>query len=167
MANTANGKLNFGENDTYTISAWIYSYDFTSDRYLVGKGNYQYDLKIKDQQVNFTQYSSQQASGTQSLSSSPARFQWCLITGVRKGNSQYLYVNGVCADSSAKVVSEDSTGNTSNDFEVGVKSDSSSTLKTYYGKIDEVRISNRTLGPDWIKLSYMNQKETDQLVQFK
>ena len=167
MSGTANGKLNFGETDTYTVSVWIYSYDFTTDRYLVGKGNNQYDLKIKDQQICFTQYSSREARGTQSLSSPPARFQWCHLTAVRKGSSQYLYVNGVCTDSSAKVISAVSTGNTSNDFEAGVQSDLSSTLETYYGKIDEIRICNRAMSPDWIKLCFMNQKESDLLVLFK
>ena len=37
----------------------------------------------------------------------------------------------------------------------------------FNGKIDEVKIGNRDPGADWIKLCYMNQKETDALVTVK
>jgi hypothetical protein len=40
--------------------------------------------------------------------------------------------------------------------------------KYYFGgKIDEVRVSSTALSADWIKLCYMNQKESDMLVRFK
>jgi hypothetical protein len=35
------------------------------------------------------------------------------------------------------------------------------------GIIDEARISSRALSADWIRLSYMNQKVVDALVNFK
>jgi len=168
MPGTADGKLNFAENDNYSISAWVYSYDLSSEHFIAGKGEYQYNLKIKDQQWCFTQYSSPPANAWQSMSTPSETVSWRFLTGVRKGNSQYLYVNGVCVDSTGKLMSGgDSTRNTGCDFEIGIKTDSSSIFKTYYGKMDEVRISNVSRSPDWIKLSYMNQNETDKLVQFK
>jgi len=36
----------------------------------------------------------------------------------------------------------------------------------FSGRIDEVRVSNVPLNPDWIKLSFMNQKEQDALVRW-
>ncbi|NLG17827.1 MAG: DUF2341 domain-containing protein [Fibrobacter sp.] len=168
ISGTADGKMNFAENAYYTISAWVYTYENDTSYFIAGKGDYQYNLKIKDQQWCFALYTGQSSNVLELRDSISERYKWRLLTGVRKGNRQYLYINDECVDSTGKIISGDPTENTNHDFQIGAGSELTSTgFKTFYGKMDEVRISNVSRGPNWIKLSYMNQKEVDKLVQFK
>lgn len=167
MPGTSDGKLDFADNADYTISAWVYTYENDSSYFIAGKGS-QYNLKIKDQKWCFALYNSQSSNTLELGNSLSERYKWRLLTGVRKRNRQYLYVNDECVDSTGEIISGDFAGNTSHDFQIGAGSDLISTgFTTFYGKMDEVRVSNVSRSPDWIKLSYMNQKEVDKLVQFK
>jgi hypothetical protein len=37
----------------------------------------------------------------------------------------------------------------------------------FKGMVDEVRVMNVAVSADWVKLSYMNQKAEDRLVEFR
>lgn len=161
---SAQGALNFPENGNYTLSAWIYVNAFPVDHYIVGKGNYQYHLKIKEEQWHFSH------CGTDwEYTNSPAELNsWQHVTGVRNGDKQYLYVNGTCVDSTIETLSGEMDTTTLYEVEFGRRSDS---LREYsqpfYGKLDEIRLSNRARSSSWVRLTYINQYEPDRLVQFK
>lgn len=165
---SSDSKLNFSPNDNYSLSLWVFCYDSVYSRILTGKGDYQYAMKIKNQEWAFSQCNGNTPAQWESTSSHLKIFQWHHLTAVRKGNLQYLYVDGVCTDTTIENSISDSTRNTSGDFHVGTKSDTlTSQYRTHHGKMEELRIANRAYNPDWIKLSYMNQQEKDKLVIFK
>jgi hypothetical protein len=165
---TATGKLNFRENGVYSISAWVYidTLDGTSHA-IADKGDQQYNLEVFQNKWEFAEYKSTQKWDMSSTQAS-AR-QWTLVTGVRNQTKQYLFVNGQCVDSMIE-----------NQFKPGVDrntgynvmfgktdGDSAADFPYYFhGRLDEIRMCNRTLNSDWIKLCYMNQKTDDQLILF-
>ena len=95
-----------------------------------------------------------------------------LLSGVRDGTSQYLYVNGERAD-------------TLIDFPFNAERDGSFDLMIgrfaqimaspnndegycyFKGSIDEVRICSRARSAAWVRLCYMNQRAEHKLVVFK
>jgi hypothetical protein len=175
MHNTADGKLNYGENGTYTMSAWVYA-DTLDNKYhsIAGKGNEQYFLGLKrslpdtTMRWEFVEYHSKE--GWQITQDFPSAKIWTYLTGVRRGNIQYLYVNGTLADSTIEVTPPIASRNTGDDVTIGrFLSVSAYTMEgkcPFLGKIDEVRISDIAHSADWTKLCYMNQKEQDALVRW-
>ena len=164
MPSTNNSILNFPENGTYSLSAWIFikSSD-TLFHSIVTKGNRMYGLQLNDS-LEFFEYSE-----TTSWNITNAKIDtgsWYYCTGVRNGESQYLYIDGVCVDSTIythgnlrnRVDTESlCIGNRVNSSEDGF----------FNGYIDEVRIHSRALDPDWIKLSYINQSNVYRFIRLR
>jgi len=179
MNGTAAGKLNFQENDIYTISAWAYADTLDNGYHLVvGKSNEQYYLKFKTSVPasssmvwEFVEYHNRAGWYiTNTLPILPSAKAWTCIVGVRKGTAQYFYLNGELVDSTISVSGGNAPRYTGDDVTIGkylsVPADTMEGKCPFPGKIDEVRISNVTYGADWIKLCYMNQKEQDALVKW-
>lgn len=165
LLGTASGKMNFYRDGYYTLSAWAYV-DTLDSLYnpIITKSDYQYGLQVKsndDWEFFILKDSLYESSRMQAV----AR-QWKHLVGVRDGDRQYLYLDGVCVVDTIEFripvppAGEDTT------FDVSIGYDGS--LARYLkGMIDEVRVSNVARSPDWIRLEYMNQKAEDALVVFK
>jgi hypothetical protein len=175
MIGTATGKLNFNENDYYTISAWVNTdtlYSDTSaprrDFTIVAKDNCQYTLKCFKGDFAFVQYMDNVGWAT---SMSPAMVAtWKYVAGECIGSRQYLYVDGVLtADSVNFMETFTRPRYTASDVFIGKTPPGSNNWSPYFfkGVLDEVRISNIALSADWIKLCYMNQRADDKLVIFR
>jgi len=179
MPNTASGKLNFSETDTFTLSAWVYADTFDNVyRTIATKGYQQYFLQLSyfPSGSPLWQLSTyyQQDNWHMSDYTATAR-SWVLLTCVKQGNSQYLYCNSELVDNSTTVYSHKDVvlnRDTTDDFSIGrfLKEATYPTKFGYCyfkGKIDEVRVSSVARSADWIRLSYMNQRNDNTLVQFK
>jgi hypothetical protein len=93
---------------------------------------------------------------------------WYHVVGIMKipKDSIYLYVNGVqwIASSVAyNVQATDATNSTNS----SIGANDWGKDDYFNGKIDEARLEDKARSPDWIKLSYENQKAADALVKWK
>jgi Concanavalin A-like lectin/glucanases superfamily/Domain of unknown function (DUF2341) len=176
MPGTAGSVLNFPENGHYTLSAWVYEDTLDSLNHCIfGKGHEQYYLKQKYSVVPFASWEFVDyldKTGWQSTKGGAVSKAWKYIVGKRDGYKQYFYLDGVPVDSGYSIYGGYVSRNTGNDCTIGrfiqsVTSPSNDGFCYFKGKIDEVRVSSAALGPDWIKLCYVNQKENDGLVLFK
>ena len=180
MNGTADSKLNFPENGTYTVSAWVNAdtIDYGS-HLIIGKSSMQYFLKFKFSLPNdpmvWEFVECHDKAGffiTNTLPVLPKANTWTYITGVRNGTSQYFYLNGELVDSTISVSypSSSISRQTGSDVTIGrflsKAVDTTEGMCPFMGKIDEVRISNAACSADWIKLCYMNQKNQDALVKW-
>jgi len=168
MTGTARGKLDFPEHGTYALSAWVYT-DTLDTLYqrIICKNNFQYKLQID----YFKTWSFAEFEGGigYELTSSPAIANaWVYVVGVRSGSSQYLYVNGLCVDSTIVKQAYIAPRDTTSDVTIGRSAKTPPGDPCFFkGKIDEARLINRALSADWVKLEYMNQKAANALVKFK
>jgi hypothetical protein len=176
MTGTAGGPLNFPQHGNYSISAWV-NIDSLSGEYqlIASKGDKQYNLQFRGATKNwqFTEY--QDTTGWDETVSGAAARTWVHLVGVRAGTRQYLYVNGICADSviyNHPFIASDTTvaekkglRNTSCNFMIGKKVDYAEWF--FKGSIDEVRVMSISPSAEWIKLCYMNQKSEDLLVVYR
>jgi hypothetical protein len=178
MKGTASSRLSFPMNGRYAVSAWVY-HDTLADSvtYLVaGKGEHQYFIKNFDlglstgqhaRQWEFTEYHD---NDWQSATFVPANAKsWVYLVGVRDGSNEYLYVNGTLA--MYKTFPQGQLPqDTSDDFAIGGFLRPVTRYNQGYayfsGVIDEVTASGTPRSADWVKLSYMNQKEKDALVRW-
>lgn len=168
IENSAGGTLNFPQNGSYTISAWINADSTASNRVIIGKGDLQYYLRIHNLNWHFAEYHDTPSKGWE-FTSSPYSFgKWVYVCGVRDGTSQYLYVDGVCVDSSKTLMGDsDGTRTDTFDIDIGRKLQSDGTANLHFsGGIDEVRICTTARDAEWIKLSYSNQCNDNNLVKF-
>jgi hypothetical protein len=164
LSGTAEGKLNFPQNGTYSLSAWVYADTLdSSGHYVLSKSDRSYNLDLSGFN-KWEVYDVVDGSGLQSIYTQPATKCWKYLTGVRKGKSMYLYVDGVCMDSNM-VIKKSVVRNDSYEVQIGKRSESD--YGYWKGMLDEVSITSVSLSPDWIKLCYMNQREDDKLVVFK
>lgn len=171
MPNTAAGKLDFPQNGKYSVSAWVMADTFIDlQQVLVSKGRYQYFLWVDSTSWQFWEY--QDRAGWDATAQQATLKQWVLLTGVRDGAAQRLYVNGEPADS-LSLKSDYNTRNTANNLilgraqDVATGSHANAGFCYFRGKIDEVRIMSTAQSPDWVRLCYMNQREDNKLVIFK
>jgi hypothetical protein len=177
MMGSAAGKLDFPQNGQYTVSAWVYVDPVdTNQRFILGKGHEQYLLqqRIINNDTNpasweFSEY--QGTAGWQISRAMPVGQTWKYIVGVRDGTSQYLYVDGILADSSITVYVPAGLvipRYTTNNFFIGKTPPFPAEHPNYFkGRIDEARAQNTACDPDWIRLCFMNQKTPDALVEFR
>jgi hypothetical protein len=180
MPGTSEGKLNFPESGQYTVSAWV-SLD-TSDgvsHCIVSKGYEQYYIRATYISTNilnttpfweFVEFS--ETVKWQTSNSAAVSKQWVLLVGVRQGNRQLLYCNGVLVDSTIDVWQNAVSRSTVNDLTIGAfaKPVTVPMVEGYCyfkGEIDEVRIISSAQSPDWVRLCYMNQRPDDRLVVFR
>jgi hypothetical protein len=166
-ANTAGSILNFPEDGIYTVSAWVcaevldYNY-----RFIVSKGNEQYGMQIN--KANYWEFFEFENNKGWDSTIAPATIKtWNYLVGVRNGKKQYLYVNGVCADSTVKNAGGVMPRITAFDVCMGKRPSVNDTLALFKGTIDEVCISNCAHSSNWVRLCYMNQKTQDALIVFK
>ncbi len=180
MPNTATGKLDMPQNGTYTLSVWAYvdTVD-TTWHTIAGKGHEQYYLRFKclrngKATWEFVEFQDQRGweFTEDSIPPSPGSKQWVHLAGVRAGTNQYFYVNGKMVDDTVHLMAGDYPRNTGDDFMIGrnarlVTIPYNEGWSYFKGMIDEVRVMNTAVSADWIKLSYMNQKTEDRLVEFR
>ncbi|MBN1604813.1 MAG: DUF2341 domain-containing protein [Chitinispirillaceae bacterium] len=180
MPNTASGKLNFSENDTFTLSAWVYADTFDNTyRTIASKGYQQYFLQLSyfpSKEKPLWQFSTYYQNDNWHMTDYTAAARtWVHLTCVKKGNLQYLYCNGELVDETAAIYSHEGVAinrDTTDNFSIGrfMKEPEYPTKFGYCyfkGIIDELRLSSITRSADWIRLSYMNQRSDDKLVQFR
>jgi hypothetical protein len=88
---------------------------------------------------------------------------------VRKGSTQFLYINGTLVDSTVSLISSSKARLTALAVAIGkfVEYDGKAGNDYFNGVIDEVRVQSLSVSHDWIKLCYMNQRQDDKLVVFK
>ncbi len=166
MPSTADSKLNFPENGIYTISAWVYI-DTLDSRYqeIVSKSNQLYGLQVSESNlVESYEYSVEDAWNSNSAPVTSR--EWHFLTAVRNGEEQYLYVDGVCVDSTTTVYGGIRKRVLTEPLCIGNRVTTSES-GFFKGYIDEVRICSRALSAEWIKLSFINQSIDDKLVKFR
>jgi hypothetical protein len=170
LQGTADSKLNFQENGIYAIAAWVYidTLDGAVHNF-VSKCDQQYNL---EDYVNDWEFAEYKSTKQWEMTRSPATAKtWTHVVGVRNQAKQYLFVNGLCVDSTIDIpVPTSSARNTSYPVMFG-KSDGNQSSPgmpfLFHGILDEIRMLNRAPSVDWIKLCYMNQKQQDKLIEFK
>jgi hypothetical protein len=174
MIGTANGKLNFPQHGTYSISAWVrlnaVNLVDTLFNCVVQKGDLQYSLQLgfKDK-WQFCEY--QDSLGWDNDTAQATLGAWQYLVGVRDGARQYLYLDGalVCDtivfEPNASLDSSLYARNTG--YDLGIGRSAATPDRGFNGAIDEVRAENVPLSADWILLCYANQKANDALVVFK
>jgi len=167
VSGSAIDNLNFPEIGPFSISAWVKSDKLDSVfRAIVFKSNFQYGLQIRPEKkwefVCFKDNTEWEMSRAPALSES-----WQFLVGVRKGTRQFFYVNGTCVDSSIVTLAVAVSRKTDLPLEIGHCSDGGLDPDRYFkGSIDEVRIAGVAYNANWIKLCYLNQKETDVLLKW-
>ena len=174
MTGTASSKLNFRQYGTYTIAVWVQTDTlFPNDQHIVGKGGLQYSLRVKGAlsspaaKFSFEEYVETPLKGLDRRLSPVTLSEWKYVAAVRNGTSAYLYVDGMCTDSTGIFYGDNNPSNSrdsSSDVTIGSLIGGG---LHFNGSIDEVRILSVPQSPDWIKLCYMNQRPDDKLVIFK
>ncbi len=166
-AGAAGDKLNFTETAAYSVSAWVRT-DVIDTLFhgVVYKSNFQYGLQIRpDATWEFLTYVE---NVSWEMSRAPvADSSWHALVGVRDGSLQRLYLDGECVDSGMVTIPMVGTRAFDQPLEIGHCPDGGEDPDRYFdGIIDEVRIANVAYGADWVKLCYMNQKESDVFVRW-
>ena len=164
LPRTAESSLNFSENNSYTISAWVYA-DALDSAYhtILSKGDFHYGLQIHNiDQWELFHFRS--GSGWNAVRAPAAAQEWKLITGVYDNGHMLLYVDGAQVSNEILTIDTTFTG-TPQDVSIGKMTGYSD--RFFAGKLDEVRISSVARNGDWIKLCYMNQRQDDALLEFR
>jgi hypothetical protein len=164
IKNTATGRLDFPGFGNYTLSAWVYADTLDNQfRQIISKSDYKYALQVHNiNEWEFLEFLD--GKGWEAVRSPATAKAWKHITGVRAGQNQYLYIDGALV-SSTIIALDTVLASVSLDVFIGRQSDVAS--RYWKGGIDEVRADNVSRSAEWIRLCYMNQKETDALVEFK
>jgi hypothetical protein len=163
--NARNSRLDVQTDSFYTVSSWVYARTLNQGlQVFASKGSAQYGLMInKANRWEF--FGGLTGYGVDTTTTAPALANvWTLVTGVRKGMRQYLYVNGVLADSTLSAAgTSPSISNNFYDFVIGRQSDDQS--QWFDGSIDEVRVESNARSAGWTWLCYQNQRNDQVLVQ--
>jgi len=162
----ASDRLNFQDNDPYSLSAWVNANVIDTFHAIVFKSNFQYGLEIRpEKNWEFFNYTS--GTGWQWAHAPASANSWHFVTGVWSGSQQYLYVDGMVVDSAWGVTASSSSRVFSSPFQIGNCPDGAADVDRHFnGAIDEVRVEKNARNADWIKLCYMNQKAQDALVKW-
>ncbi len=140
----------------FTVCVWIYPQADSGDRCILSCGETGFDLStIVGNRLRFVD--ARGSAGADTLETVlAAANQWTLVTAVRAGPGRYLYVNGLCVDSSM------ATGNQSaapaNSWRLYLGAQPGGSGRFFEGMIDEIRISRRAWTPRRITLTYQNQR---------
>jgi hypothetical protein len=164
VSGSASGALNFGENGPFTLSAWVFADSLDNSFHeIISKGDLAYGMQLHNiNKWEITDFLD--ASGWQSIRVPAVARAWKYIVGVRDGAKEYLYVDGALASDS--IALRDSTGRSAA-FDVCIGRQADAATRYWSGAIDEVNMANVARSAEWIKLSYMNQKAVNQLVEFR
>lgn len=147
-----------------TISAWVKSKANNAQIGIGGKivvGPYK-GFGIHKYNTNYFQFQTGNGSIDEKLPSNVAYTDtnWHYIVGVRRGGTNYLYVDGV------QQTSTGSLSFTDNESYVCVGKHYANYDGRYWdGTIDEMRISKTGRSADWIKLCYQNQRPDSMTLQ--
>ncbi len=164
---TASSKLDFPHKGHFTISLWINADSVESNRQIIGKGNYQYHLKLQEYNWAFNDYSDLPSAGWHYTKYPFTKQTWTHLAGVRNDTAMYLYVNGECVDSILEYNSDTLPRNTSFDVEIGRRSEIDGRKAWFFqGMMDQIEMSDVPRKPEWIRLSYLNQKGELPFVRF-
>jgi hypothetical protein len=170
MTGSASGKMNFPDAGTWTLSAWakLATAPKGGTYYnVVSKSDLQYNLVCNDVgKWEVTQFSPSKRYDMVGLgvANKAAASTWTHVVGIRNGAKQYLYLDGICADSTIKSKTEGFAY--SNTYDVGLGGQTNGGTDPFNGAMDEVRIDNVSRGKDWVKLAYMTQKVGATVVTF-
>jgi hypothetical protein len=173
MPGTSGSTLNFPENGSYTLSAWVYvdslrqPTDINATQTIFSKGERQYNLDIEWSSNLWHMSEYHGAVGCEQVSSaSPVQAKtWKYLCGVRNGTQMALYLDGVLQSNSVFLGPLSVPRNTTWDVQIGKIADQDG--RYFGGMIDEVCVAGVARGANWIRLCYMNQKESNALVEFK
>jgi len=164
MPGTENSTLNFPENSTYSVSAWVLVDSLDNLHHaIVDKSDLQYGLEVFGPENSWDFYQFNAAKFWDGSRSPATAKKWVYLVGVRSGLEQHLYVNGNYAvgilDTALSTRARDEGGTVM----IGMLSNDPET-RFFKGKIDEVCIANTARSADWVKLCYMNQNADDRLI---
>ncbi|MFP4162404.1 MAG: DUF2341 domain-containing protein [Chitinispirillaceae bacterium] len=165
MINSSTGKLDFKEDDSFSISAWVYL-DTLDDLYhqIVSKGNHQYGLQVhKDGHFQFFSFSEEM--GWVGVRAPAEAKKWTFLTGVKNSSTLKLYIDGVLASEEIITIEDHSQRDTGHDLHIGRRADVADRFWT--GSIDEVRICSQPRSASRIKLEFMNQKDQNTLIEIE
>lgn len=180
MPSTANSKLNFPQDGSYTMSLWAYADTLDSLWHAIaGKGHEQYYMQLKGLGSNratweFVEFQDQLGweYTEDSTPPAPSSKNWVYLTGIRSGSTQRFFINGIETVDTASLMAGVYDRNSSNNFSIGSYEEAvvipyKQGRSFFNGKIDEIRLLNRALSADEVRLCYMNQKTDDMLVEIK
>jgi trimeric autotransporter adhesin len=157
--------LNFGGK--ITMEAWVRWNRKDNHRIILCHGGasgspYETVLRIGETQdyrsgvwTGVERYATMPAPATDSL-------VWIQLTGVYTGTLWELYRNGIKVSSTA--LDTNGAKISPAGWRIGGEFISNAVSRYYSGWLDEVRISNVSRSPDWIKANYENQKIEQSLV---
>jgi hypothetical protein len=177
IPNSATGKLSFPQNGNYTVSAWV-SVDTldTLSHVVLSKGIFEYYLwftSIYQNTPNWEFVNYRKSAGWDCAITLTVSRQWLLLSAVRDGESQFLYINGELGDTAHIKYSSSGQPTSPTDLVIGryyqsvPYTDAKGGFCWFNGKIDEVRVCSRSRSVDWNRLCYMNQRIDDKLITFK
>jgi hypothetical protein len=173
MPGTGDSRLTFPQNSSYTVSAWVYveTVDDQS-RVVVSKGNFHYFLFYTSIHTGsplweFSEY--QSGSGWDLSAAEATGGAWHLLTGVRDGDKQYLYLDGELVDSTGFTYDAAVASDMSYDFVIGrfLQDFGGNDFCFFNGTVDEVRISSTARSSDWIRLCFENQCLNNTFITFQ
>jgi len=125
MKNTASSKLNFKQNDVFSISAWVNLDTVTAENQMVaGKGILQYYLKCKPPLLGYCYefaeyYDNNGWYTTTSDKINPVAKTWAYMVGIREGTKQRFYLNGELVGSILYKTPNSLSRDESEDFSIG------------------------------------------------
>jgi len=165
VLNARNSFLDVQTDSIYTVSSWVFARTLDNGLHVfLSKGSAQYGLMInKANRWEF--YGGLPGYGVDTTTTAPASANvWTMITGVRNGLKQYLYVNGIPVDSTLSAAGANpNISNNFYDLVIGRQSDDQS--EWFDGIVDEARVENNARSPEWIRLCYQNQRSDQIIVQ--
>ena len=135
-------------NETFTISAWINGSGFTTDdRTIISKysgsnnttSSFFFDVRDNDQKLRVSEVNGTSVLGLQSAAAIPEN-TWTHVVYVRTATTCEFFINGASSGGSQSRTTPINQGGTT-DISIGERE----ATKRWIGKIDQVRIFNRTL----------------------
>jgi hypothetical protein len=165
VLNARNSRLDVQTDSFYTVSSWVYARTLNKGLHVfLSKGSAQYGLMI-NKLDSWEFYGGLKGYGVDTTTSAPVTANvWTLVTGVRSGMKQYLYVNGALADSTMSAAGT-SPGISNNFYDLVIGRQSDDQSQWFDGIIDESSVSNRARTSAWIKLCYQNQRSVQNVLQ--
>jgi beta-galactosidase len=132
-----------------TLDAWVKPGEWSGDFRIVGKGDHQYALKMKDE--NTLEFFIHSGTWRPVRATVPADFygNWHRVSGTYDGTTLRLYIDGrevASAPFSGRIDSSSAEVNIGRDFETSWN-DPSDVGRMAHGVVDDVRIYDRALTP--------------------
>jgi Uncharacterized conserved protein len=165
VLNARNSRLDVQTDSFYTVSSWVFARTLNNGLHVfLSKGSAQYGLMInKANRWEF--YGGLPGYGVDTTTTAPAVANaWTLVTGIRNGMKQYLYVNGVLVDSTLSAAGT-SPGISNNFYDLVIGRQSDDQSQWFDGIIDESRVESIARSAGWTKLCFQNQRSDQVLVQ--